>query len=212
MNITNQSGKENLMSTSSFEMVRGKAEILKELEMDRQNYIDYLELLEKVKFCRKKDGTVFQNVNKNFENGKVIIKSFNDSFHPSFQVSGRVSSGRYESYDFDAYLYIDDMRKKNPSDERIKGRDDVCGFIRNTYLLTVFEIEEKIESEKVRCRAIIENYSKQIERLETVFDTVSSMVQELKTTIFENCKDLREKPLFTTSLEYALRDYIRTNI
>lgn len=200
------------MSQTSFDLVHGKAEILKRLQENRQYYIDYLELLEKVKFCRKKDGTVFKSINKNFENGRVEIKPYNDSLHPSFVVSGCVSGNRYKSYDFDAYLYIDDMRRQNPDDERIKGIENVCGFMRNTYLLTVSEIEAKIEAQKEMCRVGIENYDKQIERLETIFDTVSSMVQELKTTIFENCKDLREKPLFTTSLEYALRDYIRTEV
>ena len=212
MNITNQSGKENVMSQTTFDLVQGKAEILKRLESDRQYYIDYLELLEKVKYHRKKDGTEFKSINKNFENGRIEIKPYNDSFHPSFVVSGRVSTGKYESFDFDAYLYIDDMRKQNPNDERIQGIENVCGFMRNTYLLTVSEIEAKIESEKVRCRAIIENYNKQIERLDILFESVSIMVENLKTTIFENCKDLREIVCFRTTLEYALRDYIRTNI
>ena len=200
------------MSSSSYERVSGKQEILNKLIADRQYYIDYLYLLEKVKFCRKKDGSVFQNVNKNFENGKVIVKSYKDSFHPSFQISGYSESGKYCSYDFDAYMYIDDMRKQNPNDERIAGIKDTDGFWRNTYLLTVSEIEAKIEAEKQMCRDHIENYTRQIEKIEVVFPMVQKKMQELKTLISENCRELRENPIFTSSIEYALFDYIRTEI
>lgn len=200
------------MSSSSYERVSGKQEILNKLIADRQYYIDYLYLLEKVKFCRKKDGSVFQNINKNFENGKVIVKSYNDSFHPSFQVSGYSESGKYCSYDFDAYLYIDDMLRKNPDDSRVKGEKATDGFWRKTYLLSVSEIGEKIEAEKQFCRDRIENYTRQIEKLEVVFPMVREKLQELKTLISENCRELRENPIFTSGIEYALFDYIRTEI
>lgn len=199
------------MSTSSYELVRGKAEILKNLEYDRKYYENYLILLNRVKYLRKKDGTEFQNINKNFDGGKVFVKNYNDSFHPSFQVSGYVENVWY-SYDFDAYLFVDDMRKQNPDDDRIKGIENTSGIMRTTYLLTVSEIEQKIEAEKAMCREKIESYNKQIERLDFLFDSVSIMLENMKTAIFENCKDLRGTHCFRTSLEYALRDYIRTNL
>ena len=40
------------MSQTSFDLVQGKAEILKKLEMDRQYYSDYLELLELLQLLR----------------------------------------------------------------------------------------------------------------------------------------------------------------
>lgn len=187
-------------------------EILKNLENGLQYHKNYLELLEKVEIKRKKDGTHFQNKNQTFVNGKIIIKRYNDSNHPSFQVSGYTSDGKYNSYDFDVYLYVDDIRRKNPDDIRIQGIENSNGYLRNTYLLNTDEIIEKIESEKEKQKECIKNYEKQISASKEIFEVVNSKVQELKQTIYDSCKDLRNNNVFRCSLEYALADYVKSNI
>ena len=187
-------------------------EILKKLENDLQYHKNYLELLEKVEIKRKKDGTHFQNKNQTFINGKVIIKPYNDNNHPSFQISGYTSDGKYNSYDFDAFLYVDDIRRNNPDDIRIQGIENSDGFWRNTYLLNTDEIIEKIETEKKRQKEYIKHYEKQISASKEIFEVVNSKVQELKQTIYDNCKDLRDNDVFRCSLEYALVDYVTNNI
>ena len=186
--------------------------LVRELTNDLNYHKYFLELLEKVEIKRKKDGTHFANKNQTFVNGKIVIKSYNDSNHPSFEVSGICSDGRYRQYDFEAYLYIDDMRRKNPNDERIKETKDNDGFWRNTYLLTTDEIIERIEKEKERQKEYIANYEKQINASKEIFDKVTEKLDVLKNTIYENCKDLREDKVFCCSLEYALANYVTNNI
>lgn len=192
--------------------VRCYDDVLKKLNDDLMYHKNYLELLEKIEIKRKKDGTHFQNKNQTFINGKVLIKSYNDSNHPSFQVSGYTSDGKYNSYDFDAYMYIDDMRKQNPDDIRIQGIENSSGYLRNTYLLNTDEIIEKIETEKKRQKEYIENYEKQISASKEIFEVVNSKIQDLKQTIYDSCKDLRDNNVFRCSLEYALADYVKLNI
>lgn len=192
--------------------IRNYEEIVKQLKENKQDYENSLELLNKVEYKRKKDGTLFANINKNFENGRVEIKSYNDSNHPSFVVSGYVSSGNYAKYDFDAYMYVDDMRKANPEDERIKNIENTDGFWRNTYLLTVSEIEEKIEQEKVKLKSYIENYERQIEESGKIFDIIANKFEELKTVLYEECKPLRKGDIYPSTLEYALQYYIKNNL
>jgi hypothetical protein len=187
-------------------------DLVRELTNDLNYHKYFLELLEKVEIKRKKDGTHFANKNQTFVNGKVIIKSYNDSNHPSFEVSGICSDGKYRNYDFDAYLYIDDMRRKNPDDIRIQGIENSSGYLRNTYLLTTDEIIERIEKEKKRQKEYIANYEKQINASKEIFDEIAEKLDVLKNTIYENCKDLRENPIFRCSLEYALADYVISNI
>ena len=186
-------------------------EMLKKLETDRMYHENFLYLLEKVEIKRKKDGTHFQKKNQTFVNGRVEIKPYNDSFHPSFVVSGYGKDGKYTSYDIDAYMYVDDMRKANPDDERIQGMKNVNGIMRNTYLLSTDEIIERIEKEKERQRDYIKNYTEQIEASKKLFDIVSEKVQELRETIKENTKQFRNS-VFPSSIEYALYDYVKSSI
>ena len=109
-------------------------------------------------------------------------------------------------------MYVDDIRKQNPDDIRIQGKENSSGYLRNTYLLNTDEIIEKIESEKKRQKEYIENYEKQISASKEIFEVVNNKLQELKQTIHDNCKDLRDDNVFHCSLEYALADYVKSNI
>ena len=186
-------------------------DLLKKLEEDKRYHADYLELLNRVEIKRKKDGTHFANKNQTFVNGRIEIKAWQDHNHPSFTVSGTVN-GKYSSYDMDAYLYIDDMRKADPNDKRIEGAKDTDGFWRNTYILTTDEIIEKIEKEKVKQKAYIENYERQIENAPIVFQKVYDKVKELKELIYNECVSCRDDKIFRCSLEYALVDYVKQNV
>ena len=199
------------MSSSSYNLVRNYEEIVKTLTDDLNYHKFYLELLEKIEIKRKKDGSHFQNKNQTFVNGKVEIKSYNDSNHPSFVVRGTCSDGNFREYDFDVYLYIDDIRRKNPDDIRVQGIKNSDGFWRTTYLLTTDEIIEKIESEKEKQKAFIKNYENQIENSKQIFDEIAEKLDLLKLAIVRNCKPLRDDK-YNCSLEYALFDYVRTNI
>ena len=85
------------------------------------------------------------------------------------------------------------------------------GFWRTTYLLTTDEIIEKIENEKEKQKAFIKNYENQIENSKQIFDEVAEKLDLLKLAIVRNCKPLRDDK-YNCSLEYALFDYVRTNI
>lgn len=200
------------MSSSSFEMVRSYEEIVRKLNDDLKYHKNNLELLEKVEIKRKKDGTHFQNKNQTFVNGKIVIKAYNDYNHPTFQVSGRTSDGEFNTYEFDAFMYVDDMKAKNPEDERVKNLKSSDGFWRTTYLLNTDEIIEKIESEKEKQKKYIENYEKQISASKQAFDEVAEKLDLVKLAIIRNCKELRDNSVFRCSLEYALINYIRTDI
>lgn len=200
------------MSSSSFEMVRSYEEIVRKLNDDLKYHKNNLELLEKIEIKRKKDGTHFQNKNQTFVNGKIVIKAYNDYNHPTFQVSGYTSDGKFNTYEFDAYMYVDDMKAKNPEDERVKDLKNSDGFWRTTYLLNTDEIIEKIESEKENQKKYIENYEKQISASKQAFNEVAEKLDLVKLAIIRNCKELRDNPVFRCSLEYALINYVRTDI
>lgn len=195
----------------SEERIYGYDGILRKLEADRQYHADYLFLLEKVVVKTKKDGTAFKNINQNFENGRVEIKSFNDSFHPSFVVSGYSESGKYVSYDFDAFIYEDYLPK---DDERRKKVVNRGGIFRNTYVFEVQDIIERLEEEKERQREYIANYDKQIAASKAIYDKVSEKLTELQEMIKTETFSLRdgEKKVFPSSLEYILKDFVKTNI
>ena len=188
--------------------IRNYDELLNRLENSRLYHENFLFLLEKVEIKRKKDGTHFQNKNQTFVNGRIEIKSYSDSFHPSFVVSGRGKDGKYTSYDIDAYIYEEDLPK---DDERRKMCKSSASFMKKTYIMTTDEIIEKIEKEKERQKDYIKNYTKQIEESKKLFDMVSEKVQELRDCIKEGTKQFRDS-VFPSSIEYALSDYVKSSI
>lgn len=190
---------------------RNYEEILKTLESDKRYHVCFLECLEKIQIKRKKDGTHFQNKNQTFENATYTGDIKDTIMYPELKVSGRDIKGRYETYTINCYFFADELPKGD-----VKRKEPVYG-LRQTIILTTDEIIEKIEEEKERQKRYIKQYDKQIEESKKIFDIVSAKLEELKNTLNESVKDLKEcnsegKPIFKSSLEYALRDYIKYNI
>ena len=130
--------------------------------------------------------------------------------HPELKVSGRDIKGRWETYTINCYLFIDDM----PKDDIRREKAIEASCLKSTYILTTDEIIEKIEQEKERQRSYIANYEEQIRKSKVIFEEVEKKVQFLKdfikTTTYEFRSD--EKKLYPSSLEYALKDYVKYNI
>lgn len=183
--------------------------ILKKLETDKDYYITMLECLNKVEIKRKKDGTHFVNQNQTFINGKIVIPSYMDSFHPVFRVSGQSKMQGYLSFDFDCYIYVDNLPE---TDARKQKAQKANSWNRETYLFTTDEIIEEIEKQKENAKHRIELYEKQIKRSKKIFDKVFDKVSSLKNLIYNECNDLRDDKLFRCSLEYALTDYVKDSI
>lgn len=184
--------------------------ILKKLQIDKDYYETMLECLNKVEIKRKKDGTHFVNQNQTFVNGKVVIPSYMDSFHPVFKVYGQSKMQGYLDFSFDCYIYTDNLKDDDIRKQKAKKANS---WNRETYVFNTDEIIEEIEKQKEHAKYRIENYEKQIEKSKEVFDKVFSKLQDLKELIFNECKDLRdEDKIFRCSLEYALTDYVKDNV
>ena len=190
--------------------IRNYEEILKTLESDKRYHVCFLECLEKIQIKRKKDGTHYANKNQTFENATYTGDTKDTIMHPELKVSGRDIKGRWETYTINCYLFIDDM----PKDDIRREKAIEASCLKSTYILTTDEIIEKIEQEKERQRSYIANYEEQIRKSKVIFEEVEKKVQFLKdfikTTTYEFRSD--EKKLYPSSLEYALKDYVKYNI
>lgn len=197
------------MSTSSFEMTRNCDEIRKRLEGHKDYYETMLAGLESVKIKRKKDGTHFANVNQTFENGKVVIPNYSDEFHKVFKYYAKSEKQGYMDFEFNVFVYTDALPDGDPRKE--KGIS-TASFMRPTYTFSTDEIIAELEEQKEMARHMIEVYDGQLKALDTVFPLVESKLQELKDLIYSQCKDFREYPIYTSSIEYALYDFCKSNM
>lgn len=190
--------------------VRNYEEILKTLESDKMYQVCFLELLENIQIKRKKDGTHFANKNQTFENATYTGDMKDTIMHPELKVSGRDKNGNWRTYSINCYLFVEDM----PKDDIRREKAIEASCLKSTYILTTDEIIEKIEEEKERQRSYIANYEEQIRKSKVIFEEVEKKVQFLKdlikTTTYEFRND--EKKLYPSSLEYALKDYVKYNI
>ena len=188
------------------ESIRNYEDLRKKLEIDKDYYETMLECLNKVEIKRKKDGTHFANQNQTFINGKVVIPSYMDSFHPVFKVYGQSKMQGCLDFSFDCYIYVDNLKD---DDERKQKAKKANSWSRETYVFTTDEIIEEIERQKENAKYRIKLYENQIERSKKVFDKVHKRLQNLKDLIYTECKDLRDESVFRCSLEYALMDYVK---
>lgn len=195
------------MSSSSYNRVRNYDEIVKTLTEDLNYHKFYLELLEKIEIKRKKDGTHYQNKNQTFVNANYTGNIDNTIKYPELRLIGRDESGNWREYSINCYLFADEL----PKDDDRRNKALTGSYTRDCYNLTTDEIIEKIESEKEKQKAFIKNYENQIENSKQIFDEVVEKLDLLKLAIVRNCKQLRDDK-YTCSLEYALFDYVRTNI
>lgn len=193
---------------------RNYGEIVKTLENNREYHKTVLNLLENVKVNRKKDGTHFKNKNQTFENATFVGNADNTITHPFLKVMGRGKDGNWVEVKIDCYINREDLAK---DDERRNSLVD-CSPWQPVYLLTTDEIIEEIEREKEMHTRCIKEYDKQIEESGRIFDIVSNKLQELKDAIYNECEPLQTTGRrnlgfkYTSSLEYALKDYIRYNL
>lgn len=184
-------------------------ELLKVLQKDKDYYETYLEALNKVEIKRKKDGQHFVNQNQTFVNGKVVIPSYMDSYHPVFKVYGQSKMQGYLDFSFDCYVYVDNLKD---DDERKQKAKKANSWSRETYVLSTDEIIQKLEEQKIFCKKRIENYNQQIKSSKKIFEKVNKKLCDLRKCIADSCYILREDEKFPSSIEYALKDYIKYRI
>lgn len=193
---------------------RNYVEIVKTLETNKEYHETVLNLLENIKVNRKKDGTHFKNKNQTFENATYTGNADNTITHPTLKVMGRGKDGNWVEIHIDCYINRDDLEK---DDERRNSLVD-CSPWQPVYLLTTDEIIEEIEREKEIHKRYIKEYEKQIEESGKIFDIISNKLEELKNVLYEQCKPLQttgKRDLgfkYPSSLEYALKDYIKYNL
>lgn len=189
--------------------VRNYEDLRKKLEIDKDYYETMLECLNKVEIKRKKDGTHFVNQNQTFVNGKIVIPSYMDSCHPEFKVYGQSKMQGWLDFRFNCYVYADSLKD---DDERKQKAKKANSWQRETYVFTTDEIIAEIERQKENAKHRIKLYEDQIEKSKEIFDKVHEKLQDLKDLIRDECRDLRGKDFFRSSLEYALTDYVKTEI
>ena len=127
---------------------------------------------------------------------------------------GRDKKGHWVEVGIDCYINRDDLEK---DDERRNSLMD-CSPWQPVYLLTTDEIIEVIEREKEIHARYVKECDRQIEESGRIFDIVSNKLQELKSAIYNECEPLQTTGRrnlgfkYPSSLEYALKDYIRYNL
>lgn len=193
--------------------MRNYEEIIKKLEENKEYHNCFLNLLNKIEIKRKKDGSHFVNKNQTFVNANYTGDMNNTIIHPELKLCGQDKNGKWETYSIYCYIYCDEL----PKDDKRREKGISAGWSRDTYILTTDEIIERIEAEKERQKKYIEGYNLQIERSKAIFNKVDEKLKELRNLIKDETEDLREcnscgKPIFPSSLEYALQDYIKDNI
>lgn len=193
---------------------RNYEEIRKTLERNKDYHEGVLNLLENVKINRKKDGTHFKNKNQTFENATYTGNTENTIIHPILRVVGRSKDGVWISYEINCYILRDDLEK----DDDRRNNLVACSCYTPVYLMNTDEIIEAIEQEKALHERYIKECENQIEESGKIFDKISNKLEELKTLLYEECEPLRttgRKDLgfkHPSSLEYALKDYIKYNL
>lgn len=127
--------------------IRNMDDILNEIDRRDDYYNSRIRALKSITFPTKKDGTPFAVFGKNFKPGEgmLLYTPSENETHPKLEYHAKDSKGLWFEDCVDLYLYVDEMRRKNPDDERIKGIENNYSIYRNTYKLTLEECKQAIK-------------------------------------------------------------------
>ena len=167
---------------------------LKKIEEWRNSTIEKINLLNSIKVLSKKDGSDFKVLSKNF-NFPVIEESYlipskylSLSYDYKLCLTHTLDGNNYDSY-FDKYVSSDRIIKEF--------------MIKPYYHLTVNEIKEKIELEKIK----LKDYLIELDELEKKYKWYTENIPKMKFSdviiMAENLKG---------SLRYLIQDYIKEEL
>lgn len=153
-----------------------------------EEYTAKAEAWEKVIIKRKKDGTDFANLNQSFDGASIgKYTPVEDKKHPYLTVS--YSTPRWGSDSIQIFVYCDEEDKsyKNKS------------FVRDTRILTVDEIEQKIKDHITYCKEQAKIYTNDLPKIEKAMTDYAEAVK----TAQEKLKSIGSDSLF-----YGVRDAV----
>ncbi len=153
-----------------------------------EEYTAKAEAWKKVTINYKKDGSNFANLNQSFSGASIgKYTPVEDKEHPYLTVS--YSTSRWDSDSIQIFVYCDEEDKtyKNKS------------FVRDTRILTVKEIEQKIKDHIIYCEKQAEKYKNDLPKIETAMLEYAEAVK----TAQEKLKSVGSDSLF-----YGVRDAV----
>ena len=178
-------------------------DIIKKLENSLDYYQTELDLWGKVSRNYKKDGKSFENLSKNFNNAKIQQENYEPSDYKEICVYGRDKKGYCQTYSIKCYEYEET--------EYTKTKIEYETWRKPIYILTVDGIFDRIQKRMDFDRERIDNLQKQIEIAPHLFEEVSNCLTTLEDVLENGTKSVSDK-YGTSSLRYALRDYITNNV
>ncbi len=178
-------------------------DIIRKLEESVDYYQTELDLWEKVTRNHKKDSGDFENLSKNFNNAKIQQENYEPSDYKEICVYGRNKKGYCQTYSIKCYEYEET--------ENTKAKIEYETWRKPIYILTVDGIFDRIAKRIEMDRNYIDNLQKQIEIAPQIYDKVCNCLTTLHDVLENDTKCISDK-YGTSSLRYALRDYIITNV
>ena len=184
--------------------IRGYADIRTKLNASIGYYDALIKMWKNVEFITKKDGTPFKVFSKNFKNASIgKYYPVEDWGNPYLTVDGEyyINENGYRNIAEDhMQIYVDKYNSRLPEHNEEREMRSWCGIPRE-----VMTIEE-IKSEVAYRISELERYKKEaedaLEMSEAVFKLVEDKLKEIHDIVYDG--DIK-----SSSLEYALQDYVR---
>ena len=175
------------------ETIRNLQDIIEKLERYETSNKNKLDALKKIEFPTKKDGSEFAVFSKNFTNCRIT----GDSFYPKLEYDYRDGNGSW-TYDWlSIYEFVDAMKEGDPRKEKANPKQS-C--LRQTYNLTVAEVQNEIQRAIERTEQNIIRYQREKEIAKQIYPKFEKQFAE----IHEQLEKLNNDD--TATLFYAFND------